>query len=320
VVALTLASAGACLFVGAAPAPAAPPFIGEVWPGGVVRYHDTTPPKMRPMVTEAARQWNSSGAAVRFVATSGARADVVVRGRFVPVGRPLLGPAGTASVGRTRSGLVTLWLPAAEPRAAQAVIVHEFGHVLGLGHQGGRRVTCSLMWPVLTLIGCPTSPDPERERCNFVMTGDLRVVISRYGRRPAPRSRPPAFCLRGTPPVAPVAPRGLQALATRVGPAEARVVLFWDGWDRPRAQSDRVRRFAGTCDQRRPGAGVEVDHDLGARGLLVDERALPAGKAFCYEIVSITRNPEGVRSTRFGIPPAVAVVDVLIASVEEAKE
>jgi hypothetical protein len=65
---------------------------------------------------------------------------------------------------------------------------------------------------------------------------------------------------------------------------------------------------------------VEVDHTLGRRGLLVDERALPAGEAFCYEIVSITRNAEGVRSTRFGIPPAVAVIDVPVVDKAEADE
>jgi hypothetical protein len=318
--ALAVGVAVAALGVTAASAGAAPPFIGEPWPGGIVRYHDTTGPNIRPLVAEAARQWNRSGAAVRFVRVPAGRADIVVRGRVVPPGVPLLGPAGTAPVGRTRSGVVTLSLPAAQPRAAQAVVVHEFGHVLGLGHQDGRRVTCSLMWPVLTLAGCPTTRDIEKERCTFVMTGDLRVVISRYGRRPPPRSRPPAFCLRGTRPPAPVAPRDLRALATRVGPAEARVVLLWSRWDRPRTQTDRVRRYTGTCAQRAQGSGVEVDHALGGRGLLVDERALPAGDAFCYEIVSITRNAEGVRSTRFGIPPAVTVIDVPVVDKAEADE
>lgn len=158
------------------------------------------------------------------------------------------------------------------------------------------------------------------ERCNFVMTGDLRVVISRYGRRPPPRSRPPAFCLRGTRPPAPAAPRDLRAPATRVGPAEARVVLLWSAWARPRTQTDRVRRYVGTCAQRVPGSGVEVAHTRGARGLLVDERALPGGEAFCYEILSITRNADDVRSTRFGIPPAVAIVDVPVVDRAEADE
>lgn len=319
-VACALAAAGLAGAGSPASADAAPPFIGEPWPSGIVRYHDTTGPNIRPLVSEAARQWNRSGAAVRFVPVPAARADIVVRGRLVPRGVPLLGPAGTAPVGRTRAGVVTLSLPADQPRAAQAVVVHEFGHVLGLGHQDGRRVTCSLMWPVLTLAGCPTTRDIEKERCTFVMTGDLRVVISRYGRRPPPRPRPSAFCLRGTRPPAPAAPRDLRALATRVGPAEARVVLLWSAWARPRTQTDRVRRYAGTCDGRSPGTGVEVAHTRGARGLLVDERALPSGEAFCYEIVSITRNAEGVRSTRFGTPPAVGYIDVPIASVDEARE
>jgi hypothetical protein len=118
------------------------------WPDGAVRFYDAT--GTARTVPRAAARWNASGARVTLVEVdSRAAADVVFevddrRLRDV-CGRDCLGYS--SSIGRPRDGPAHVLLAASlghDPRPLSVwVTAHEFGHVLGLEHHGGRA--CSVM-------------------------------------------------------------------------------------------------------------------------------------------------------------------------------
>lgn len=119
---------------------------GRAWPEGEIRYHVPDGELKKP-VKRAARVWNARKLGVRFVSSSEDEAKVFVRsgqrncGGAARVGYP--GRRGSSRVeihAGCGSGLATL------------TAVHEFGHVLGLGHEGD---VCARMNPTFGSGGTP---------------------------------------------------------------------------------------------------------------------------------------------------------------------
>jgi hypothetical protein len=119
---------------------------GRAWPKKTVTYHSAARGYAKA-VDRAARLVNRARLGVRLRRRSRARADVVVAYR----GRPCEGSAYLGYLPRRRNvvflgrpcrrGLVTL------------TAVHEFGHVLGLGHE---RRRCARMNPSIDGTGTPS--------------------------------------------------------------------------------------------------------------------------------------------------------------------
>ena len=82
-------------------------------------------------------------------------------------------------------------------RRRPAVLAHELGHVLGLGHEDRRCATMNstLWWR------CPNSPQLGQYRCRLVNTDDVRGAVRRYGGRVKPQD--PLYCWKYPPPPAP---------------------------------------------------------------------------------------------------------------------
>jgi matrixin len=121
-------------------------FWGKPWPQSTIGYY-RPPGAGAAAVDRAARTWNRLGLQVRFRRADRARADVAVSFRRPRCGgEATVGFAGRSAVSisaRCGSDLMTL------------TAVHEFGHVLGLGHEPGH---CATMNPHFDLSG-------TRSRC-----------------------------------------------------------------------------------------------------------------------------------------------------------
>lgn len=172
------------------------------WPGNVIRYHD---PSRSAAVDAAAGQWNDAGLGVRFQRTPDRdRADVLVVASPEQVAdhcevQPSRCPAVTSHAGFIRRETPSeVWVlddasRQREPRQVR-IMVHEFGHVLGLDHRAG---TCTVMHPLLN--------DPAG-RCGETETGtrpvcgpwpsDIEQAALLYGRRG--RSHVQVHCLTRT--------------------------------------------------------------------------------------------------------------------------
>src|SRR5438067_697282 len=139
-----LASAALALAFFAMVAPAFGSFIeGRAWPGGTITYYSSVYPRA---VDRAAAVWNRAGVGVTFqkAPRSGARV-LVSSGPHGCGGQALVGyPYGRSSWVKLNSGC--------NKDLMVLTTAHEFGHVLGLGHENNR---CARMNPTLEPDGTP---------------------------------------------------------------------------------------------------------------------------------------------------------------------
>lgn len=300
--------------VAAVPASAATvPLRGVKWPGGIVRYYDASPAAYAPAVKKAVRQWNTSGLKIRFVAVRYRAAQVVVRRRAkLPDSTPG-GSAGLATYGylpgrgSRAQAFVYLDLRSIDPVGNAAVVTHEFGHVLGLGHP--RAGLCSVMKSPIVFAACPKPADGDYETCDFVRALDRKAVARRYGHR-GRRSAKAAFCPRGPAPAVPANPPGLAFTLQPAGTGVSNVVFTWTPYADAKYRRMEITIFPGTCaapDRTRPNAGM-LDPPLGTFTF----SNVPSGDVSCWEFVSRSYNPFFVVSDKFGLPAAVQQVEVRV--------
>jgi hypothetical protein len=187
------------LFVASAPAQANVP-SGPAWPRGVITFHVAVP-SLRWGTVRALAEWNRSGARVRFVETTARKAAVSV------VAMPRRRCVGTNGVARVvvRSGVfrgrVSLQ-PTCSREYLVSVAAHEFGHILGLGHEFRR---CAVMSPSVR-VHCGDALLPWEWVCHPLAADDVRGAIRLYGGH-LRRSAVPNVCLSAPTPDAATAVR-----------------------------------------------------------------------------------------------------------------
>jgi hypothetical protein len=149
-----LVIAGLCaVLLGLAAAPASAYWIaGKPWPHRVVTYSSVGSRQTEATVDRAARIWNRARVGYRFVRRPAGRSDVLISGYGGHCnGQAYIGYPGA----RAASWLYVAPCPG---RLMTLVVAHEFGHVLGLGHEWR---WCSLMNQGVSPTGTPRLCQPH---------------------------------------------------------------------------------------------------------------------------------------------------------------
>jgi len=162
---------------------------GGRWPTTTIRYYNEVPAYAWAVDT-AAFSWNSSGARVQFVKSSRQNADVLVGIRWFKI-------AGEARLQRLNGRIVgaQVGIRSGEDRYIMSLVTaHEFGHVLGLGHENGVCATMNSRVVVNHPEFCP-APPAGMWVCRLLRADDVRGAVSLYGGSVRP-IRGAEFCSR----------------------------------------------------------------------------------------------------------------------------
>lgn len=170
----------------------ASPFLGVTWSTTTVTYFDAT--TRHSAVAEAASRWNTTGVNVRLVRTTSRRRANVVVSASRSIGACGAGVTDYTAVNRRmRHASVRIFGGRCSRENQVFALTHEFGHVLGLGHETTR---CSLMNQSGSDQGgdrCPMPRSASVWRCRVIEQIDAQRVVRLYGGRAKPVRRNP-FC------------------------------------------------------------------------------------------------------------------------------
>ena len=161
---------------------------GKPWPGGTIRYYNAATDQAWP-VARAVYVWNHSGARVRFVPSSRASAQLVIRhfshNRCVGHARATLGYVARAIVELPR---IDESSQLCNSYSSAHAVAHELGHVLGLGHE---ERGCALMNPRGTWSGAQHCRQEAvwTWRCGLLEPDDVNGAVKLYGGRTSAASR-----------------------------------------------------------------------------------------------------------------------------------
>lgn len=293
------------VFVAAAAIPAAAHGYvlgGRSWPTHTIRYYDAGP--NHAAVRAAVQAWNTSGARVRFVATSRSRAQVVIL-PLSPAG--CLGIEGVATLGYDPRGDVVNLRRCGDLWEAEMVAAHELGHVLGLGHE---THVCATMNPsVGERCG---SPPAYYQQCRILQADDVRGAVRRFGGHVRP-IRSPQFCPEFSQPLPPTsvsvtgtAPPAAQLTALVHIPLEhARVsipTIRIGGITLKQTPPEllaSVYRYANACPAGPPHGSPAFEQNVAASGraqVVLDARIDLHPGTWCYAVW--TTDSAGRRSAR----------------------
>jgi hypothetical protein len=287
--ALVGALAAAVVLLAGAPAGRAFKAPGRAWPGGTIRYYNAAADQAWA-VYQAADAWNSSGAHVRFVATTREQAQLVIRsypsGTCVAHAEATLGFVSGATILVSRADTRH---PMCNPYTTAGALAHELGHVLGLGHEEGE---CAAMNPSGSYRGsdrCPKSA-PWEWRCRLLERDDVEGAVALYG-GVVRKVRSPASCPFYEPIAAPgsLSVSGDGSGGVRVAfvrPGSARIPLFAlaGGSGEEAFALTRTRNAcAARPDLRRRAYSWSAR--AGAAEELVDR--LPASGRYCYAVWAV---------------------------------
>ena len=162
---------------------------GGRWPTTTIRYYNEVPAYTWAVDT-AAFAWNSSGARVQFLKSSRQNADVLVGIRWFKI-------AGEARLHRLNGRIVRaeVGIQSGHDRYVMTLVTaHEFGHVLGLGHENSVCATMNSVVVVNHPEHC-APPPAGMWVCRLLRTDDVRGAVSLYGGSVRPM-RGPEFCSR----------------------------------------------------------------------------------------------------------------------------
>ena len=171
---------------------------GKPWPGGTIRYYNAAADQAWP-VARAVYVWNHSGARIRFVPSSRASAQLVIKhfshNRCVGHARATVGYVRQATVELPR---IDESSQLCNSYSSAHAVAHELGHVLGLGHE---ERGCALMNGRGTWSGAQHCRQEAvwTWRCGLLEPDDINGVVALYGGRTSSYEPGLVFRLRTDP-------------------------------------------------------------------------------------------------------------------------